>query len=245
MPTISFFHPLGLVLLVISILSAVGNWLVVVTPRLQGGPGFAWRLTTKAVMMVCLLAWVLFSLNFRPGLRAGWFAAGLVFCLAGDVLLELPPKKWFRLGLFAFLIGQVCYIFGFGSLYPPGAKPLGPLLVIVLILAAVNLIVPRLLRGVEQGGQEKMKIPLSIYAACISLMLYSAVITLFDARWSGLESALVAVGALLFYTSDIINAWARFVHDFPRQRLFVMTTYHLAQLGIQLGVVLHFSRLLP
>ena len=44
------------------------------------------------------------------------------------------------------------------------------------------------------------------------------------------------VGALLFYASDGILGWNRFVQPLPHGRLAVMTTYHLGQIGLVLAL---------
>ena len=62
----------------------------------------------------------------------------------------------------------------------------------------------------------------------ISVMVASAVGTL---------DALAIVGACLFYTSDALIAWTRFIQDFRHGRLAVMVTYHLAQFGLVLSLV--------
>jgi hypothetical protein len=67
--------------------------------------------------------------------------------------------------------------------------------------------------------------------------------TLFNREWNLLSSILVSVGALLFLFSDIMNAWARFVALIPNHRLWVMSTYHLAQVCIAVGAGMHFSNL--
>ena len=45
------------------------------------------------------------------------------------------------------------------------------------------------------------------------------------------------VGALLFGASDSVLGWTRFISDFPRSRLVVMTTYHLGQMGLVLALI--------
>ena len=45
------------------------------------------------------------------------------------------------------------------------------------------------------------------------------------------------IGALLFAASDSVLGWTRFVSDFPRSRVVVMVTYHLAQFGLVLALV--------
>lgn len=216
---------------------------------------FIWKkfkkglLPTKIVMMVALALWAVLTLApaqaiQKPG-AAGylWFLAGLVFCLVGDIFLEFPPEKWFKPGLVAFLVGQICYVIGFGNLVPQG--PLWVAALLALGIAAGFVVVTRkLLAGLRQSGQPKLRIPIIVYALCISLMLYSAALSLIDARWDFLPALLVALGALSFYVSDVMNAWSRFVGPIADHRLKIMISYHLAQLLIQVGIVMHFMAMM-
>jgi uncharacterized membrane protein YhhN len=45
------------------------------------------------------------------------------------------------------------------------------------------------------------------------------------------------LGASLFYASDALIAWNRFVRETPHARLTVMVTYHLGQVGLVLSLV--------
>ena len=52
-----------------------------------------------------------------------------------------------------------------------------------------------------------------------------------------IAGCLLVLGALLFYVSDAVLGWTRFVNDFPRSRVVVMTTYHLGQVGLVLALI--------
>ena len=79
--------------------------------------------------------------------------------------------------------------------------------------------------------------PIGVYAVIITLMVVSAFET-FLFHWPLLASVFVALGASLFYVSDIMNAWTRFVDPISSDRLKIMTTYHTAQICITVGIVL-------
>ena len=69
---------------------------------------------------------------------------------------------------------------------------------------------------------------MAAYLAVISAMVVSAL---------GVASFFAVVGALLFYVSDAVLGWTRFVHDVPHGRVVVMTTYHLGQAGLILALI--------
>ena len=68
-----------------------------------------------------------------------------------------------------------------------------------------------------------------------------ALSTIFDPAWSTGAAFLVSAGAFLFYLSDLILAWNKFVSPLQNSRIYNMLTYHLGQIGLIAGVVSQFS----
>ena len=98
----------------------------------------------------------------------------------------------------------------------------------------------RLRAGLIASSKKKLILPVGIYSIVISYMVFSAAFSFLSPEWTTAHAYLVAFGALLFYVSDILNAWGRFVFSFENARLIVMVTYHLGQIGLALGATLHF-----
>ena len=201
---------------------------------------------TKPAMMLALIAWV-WTYSDLPSLLGNpktfplfWFVVALVFCLAGDVFLMLP-ERFFLPGLIAFLIGHIFYIAGFGGVFPPQGTYWPGVLVALLVILTGAGVYRRLAQGMDASGNTRMKIPVSIYALIISIMVYAALTTLLDNQWHYTSALWVSVGALLFFISDILNAWRRFVEPIPNARITIMVAYHLAQIALALGAVLHFT----
>ena len=86
-----------------------------------------------------------------------------------------------------------------------------------------------------------MRTPILIYSLVISLMLLSAMMKLTDITWSANASALVSLGALLFYLSDIVLAWNKFVAPIQYGRIYNIGLYHLGQITLIAGVIMQFS----
>jgi len=194
----------------------------------------------KPLTMLLLLIWVLTSAaqgNYLGNHSLIWLVVGIGFCLVGDIFLFLPPEVWFLRGLIAFLLGHVGYIFSFGVSHVAGGQVFPGLVLGLSITIAGIYVVRRLVAGLKQSGKGKMSVPIMVYAVVISYVLFSAGFKFLDSAWSLSESLLLAVGALLFYISDILNAWERFVSKFKNDRLIIMITYHLGQFGIALGVI--------
>ncbi|MFZ2095208.1 MAG: lysoplasmalogenase [Anaerolineales bacterium] len=200
----------------------------------------------KPATMLALLWWVWQSAGWGGSML--WFTLGAVFCLAGDVFL-MVPRNMFIFGLVAFLLGHICYILGLNGV-PPFINLVGLGLLVILgkwlaIISLVLLVVyliwlyPKLANGLKVQGKNSLKIPVLIYSLVISLMVYSALMTWYRAGWSFVAALSVSLGAVLFFASDSMLAWDRFLNPLPHARLRVMVTYHLGQIGIILGAILY------
>jgi uncharacterized membrane protein YhhN len=66
-------------------------------------------------------------------------------------------------------------------------------------------------------------------------------LTLLSDRWIPIDALTICAGAALFFLSDAILAWNKFVSPIRYGRLMNMASYHLGQLLIALAAALHFS----
>ena len=188
----------------------------------------------KPGTMVALLAWLWTATGLGgPALP---FALGLLFSLAGDVFLMLPRQP-FLAGLVAFLLAHVCYIIGFNPSLPP--LNLISLTMAILVGAAAGAFFRRLSLALAQKNLNSLRLPVTVYAGVISLMLLSALLTLTREEWATLPALLASAGAAFFFLSDSLLAWDRFVAPLSHRGLKVMITYHLGQFAIIAGVVFH------
>ena len=181
------------------------------------------------LILVIVAAWLL-----TRGPHDTWlvqfFLPGLVFSLAGDILLLLPKERFFIFGLAAFLLAHVCYILGLNPTLPPW-----PALVLFVVIAPIGLAVFRSTAlGLRRHQRTTLIIPVALYSLILSLMLFSAWATLFRPEWTPLRRGLVIAGASLFFASDAMLARNLFVTQStaPSARLRVMITYHLGQVAL-------------
>ena len=201
---------------------------------------------TKPMVMLFLMGWVWFYADvptlmldiYASGIM--WILLGLLFCLGGDIFLMLP-ERFFLPGLISFLLGHIFYIVAFSHVVPPSGAEIFGLLIVILLVLVAGWVYLQLSRGMKKSGKFRMRIPVLIYTIVITLMLYSALLSVFDENWILSHAILVSIGALLFMISDIMNAWVRFVGPIREHRLWIMSTYHLAQIGIAVGTALHFA----
>ena len=173
------------------------------------------------------------------------FCMGITFSLAGDVFLMLSyarfSERWFFTGLIAFMAAHITYIVGLNTPFP-NVSPIWSLgLSVVLALAAVR-VLRRILAGVSQKGLPRLVRPVIIYGMVITLMLLSALLTLDSSAWKVPAAGLVALGAVLFYFSDILLAWNKFVTPIKNGRLVNVVFYHLGQAALVAGILLQFKK---
>jgi uncharacterized membrane protein YhhN len=166
-----------------------------------------------------------------------WFAAGIIFSMAGDIFLMLPREQ-FIAGLVSFLLAHLAYVMGFTDVLPK--INLSSLIVILLVGFTAGQVYRSIASGLRHRGENQLQIPVLIYSAVISLMVLSALLTMMRGEWVPLAAYLASGGALLFFISDTFLAWNKFVTPLPYGNLRVIITYHLGQALIVLGVVVRF-----
>ncbi len=190
----------------------------------------------KPAVMVCLFLWLATTAGLQGALL--WFGIGILFSLAGDIALMFIDR-FFMLGLIAFLLAHIAYLLGFNT---PVPQSLGVWAIAISIIIGINAV--RLLRRIVAGvrnTQPRLVIPVIVYSAVITLMLLSALLTLFRPEWNSTPAYLVSFGAFLFYLSDIILAWNKFVSPIKNGRLFNIVIYHLGQIAIIIGAAMQFG----
>ncbi len=191
----------------------------------------------RPAVLVCLFIW----LFLRTALQgtALWFGVGVLFSLLGDVLLVIPRERMFLFGLAAFLLAHISYISGFREqLLHPTAWSF--ILLFMIFINGVRLIrrIVGAMRAKEQNGLVN---PVIVYGLVLSLMLYVAMSTIFDPAWKTEAAFLVSAGAFLFYLSDLVLAWNKFVSPLKNERILNTILYHLGQIGLIAGVISQFG----
>ena len=169
-----------------------------------------------------------------------FFGLGILFSLAGDVFLMFSDR-WFIPGLVSFLLAHVAYIAGFNLPLPVVSPTWALIVALVLAFSAARLLRP-IVAGLAAKGQRKLIGPVVVYGVVITLMLLSAMLTLFRPEWKAPPAALVSIGAMLFFYSDAILAWIKFVAPIKNGRMMNMITYHLGQIALIAGVLIQFTR---
>lgn len=153
-------------------------------------------------------------------------ALGLVFALAGDVLLMLP-ERYFPYGIASFAVTHLLYLAAFST--QSGLALLHPLTGVFALAAAL---IGRLVWG---GVPSKLRLPVVVYIVLITSMVSQAA----GAALAGTNrsATVAAAGALLFFASDALLAIDRFRARFLAARALVLGAYWLGQWTIALSAV--------
>jgi uncharacterized membrane protein YhhN len=194
---------------------ALAAVLALVWGEYRGPRALVYLAKPLATLLILALAW-LAPPDANPWL-ARWIVAGLIFSLAGDVLLMLPSDR-FVAGLASFLVAHLCYIAAFTLEAGIQIAPLA----LVPLLVAVWLVYRRLAPGLGN-----LRVPVIVYIGVIVVMVWQALARC--AVVPGAGPPLAAAGALLFATSDSALALARFQGPFKGSRAVVYASYFAAQ----------------
>ena len=195
---------------------ALADWVAVAASR----RGLEY--VAKPAVMVGLIA-VAILLHPVDSTERTFFLFALTFGLISDIFLMLP-QDMFLLGLLAALVEHLAYIAGFNH-RPLQAALLAVASVIALVSVAV--ILPPVIRALREK-QPGLVWPVVAYVTVFVIMVSS----------SGSTGSLVALaGALLFFYSDGLLAYNRFVKPLPQGRLGNIVLYHTGQALLVLSLV--------
>lgn len=203
------------------------------------------RWVSKPGVLILLIAWFTQIGGWQGTLI--WFGIGLIFSLLGDIFLNMSSPRSFIPGVGAFFLAHVAYIIGFWlTPFNWQAKPFSlrwEIVLPILLIGGIYWLFTRRIRaGLRQHAETSMTVPVMMYAGILSLMWLSALSTLLRPGWLLSPAALVSIGAGLFFFSDSVLAYNRFVRPVRAVDLLVMISYHLAQFLIILGAL---NQLIP
>jgi uncharacterized membrane protein YhhN len=199
------------------LLAAVTDWIAVATSRRR------LEYVAKPAVMVALIALAVALRPAEPTERI-FFVVALAFGLLSDVFLMLP-QDLFLLGLGAAMFEHLAYIGGFRTRELHVGWLVVALVITVVSTAAIS---PSIYRSL-MAKQPRLVIPVIAYLAVFVVMVASA---------GGTGSFVALAGALLFFYSDAILAWNRFVKPLPYGRVANIVPYHVGEALLVLSLVM-------
>lgn len=207
------------VLIAVTSVAAISNWWAVAVGNRPV------EIVAKPLTLTALVVAAAVLPDPVPAAAHPWFLAALLLSLAGDVfLLEKGGSRFFLFGLGSFLIAHLLYVAGLlrFDLHLTGLLVGGA----VVLVAAVT--VGRRIVTAAARTDKALAGPVALYLVAISTMVVLA---------AGTGHPVAIAGALLFFCSDAVLGWDRFVQTLRHGHLAVMVTYHLGQLGLVLALV--------
>ena len=169
---------------------------------------------TKPTFMLGLIAVAIAMHPANPAQRS-FFVIALALGLVSDVFLMLP-RDLFVAGLAAALVEHLAYISGFRTRQ---LHLVGLVIAAVVALVSVAVFYPPIDRALRRKSP-RLVAPVIAYVTVFVVMVASA---------GGSGSWLALAGALLFFYSDAILAWNRFVRPLPLGRVVNIVPYHLGE----------------
>jgi uncharacterized membrane protein YhhN len=229
---------MSLFLAVLTLLAAAFDWVAVYR---------GWKrreLVAKPLTMILLLATLGVASGFGS-LPLICFGLGIFFSLLGDLFLMISflrfSNRWFLPGLAAFLLAHAAYIVGLNNPLPADVPMLWLFGLALVLAASARRVLQRVVAGLRGKGLRRLVVPVVLYGVVITLMLFSALLTMYNSAWGTWAPGLVSLGALLFYASDLLLAWNKFVRPVRNGRFYNMILYHLGQFGLVAGIILQFG----
>ena len=187
------------------------------------------NLVTKPLLLPTLAVIVL-ALGKVNKLQA-IFIIALIFSFLGDVLLLFVKVdgNYFIAGLICFLLAHIAYILFFAKIKGESrSKPkLFYLYIFLVLVHCVEMLY------VLYPGLGAMKLPVTVYAVVISIMLMASMFIYFKVPASA--GKYLVLGALLFVASDSLLTFNKFYMPFYQAGFFIMLTYCLAQFCLVKG----------
>lgn len=188
---------------------------------------------TKPMVLLGLLLFMVLRVPITPARLP--FLLGLVFSLLGDIFLIPKGTRWFLVGMGAFSITQLMYIWGFNL-----SMVKLPVLVVGVVAYLVGVILIHLVitRFSESPNVNQAILPyLKGYGALVLAMSMSALLCLGRPGWSDRAAVMAGVGGILFFLSDGMIGLEKLDRLLPKSRFWVIFTYHLAQFLIVGAVI--------
>jgi uncharacterized membrane protein YhhN len=191
----------------------------------------SFRFVTKPLIVLFLISYFISSVQLVPNFLKWWVVGGLALSWLGDVLLLFEERNalFFILGLSAFLLAHICYIVFFNKIRRI-ERMRGHFLLFLFVLIYYAALMQLL--GPELGD---MKVPVWIYGAVISTMLWVALHL--NKVYHSNSGLFIMMGAILFVLSDTALAINKFYQPFTGAGIVIMLTYGLAQWFIAEGSI--------
>ncbi len=153
---------------------------------------------------------------------------GFLFCMAGDIFLDLNRELYFVQGLASFLVGHIFFsILFILKFHYSLTNAVKAFFVLIYIIVLASVLLPHL---------GSLFIPVVAYMIIIGIMGLSA-------AFVKSKSPYIFIGASLFVFSDSIIAVSKFLWPFKASLYFIMFFYFSSLFFIQFGALKEYGNL--
>jgi uncharacterized membrane protein YhhN len=181
-----------------------------------------------ASKLVASAAFVIYALPaFGAGPYQSWIVVGLVLGAIGDAALLGRSSRAFLGGLAAFLAGHLAYVIALAQLESPAYWVVYAGRIGLLAMFGGVLVLNWLWQHLGA-----MKLPVVVYVVAIVAMVVGAFAVHSTGGLPSPERDYLAIGAALFFLSDLAVARERFMTRDFKNKLLGLPAYFLAQLLI-------------
>ncbi|KAM7360553.1 lysoplasmalogenase TMEM86A [Cochliomyia hominivorax] len=190
--------------------------------------GELWTTILKCAPIVSLMLYVVLKgFSFKKEHKySQLILLGLIFSCGGDALLNIDL---FPHGMGSFALAQICYMFAFGF------KPLKCLIAVPLYLAGAVLVAI-----VFKDLDEILVVGLPVYVTLLLTMCWRSLARAVDAEC--FLHKFCALGSVSFVISDGLIGVDMFLIKIPYARIWIMSTYYLAQFAIALSTAVECDK---
>lgn len=188
----------------------------------------AWtKCTLMPLLAICVIAFALQDGSLSVAVILS--AAALLCDAAGDALLLNPSDRAFMAGAACFLLGHIAWILTVKD----AVLSVSPKWIVVWALASSALLF--LMWRILRKPRGAMGAAVVIYGFSLSALVGAGAAAVRSN--AGLPSAMFLAGGILFFISDGVLSYSRFVYDIAHSRFFVMLTYIAALTLLALSVI--------
>jgi uncharacterized membrane protein YhhN len=185
---------------------------------------FKRKLTLKyfftPLVIFSIILIVIFSIALKgPSVFSILVLIAMIFAVIADTLLMIEEISFLKNGLIFFLISHFFYIYAFKEGYYYQKWHLALLVFIVLVNFFYIMLIKK--------GAGKLLIPVIIYIIILDMMGFFAVTKLNNG--CGLFETSLALGAVMFWVSDLILSFNAFVKKIPHSTVYTWIFYAPAQ----------------
>lgn len=181
------------------------------------------------LLKIAPLLYLFLVVSFKSSYSWKWkILLAAIFCMIGDILLDVDRVGLFRPALAAFLLGHCFYVFALFKNRNFKTSDI-PYIAAAILYSSVVLF---LLRHIETA----QLIPVIFYVVAITaLVIFAKILKPF--------SVVLFTGTVLFLLSDSIIAINKFVVEIPFSRIYNMGLYDIAQYMIIFGFLITEERI--